>query len=378
MTQKAYRGGTHRAVAPEVTLERIRPLRSLHGITRLADVTGLDCFGIPTYCAVRPTAMIVQVSNGKGMRPVDAQVGALMESLEVAHAEGPPSSSLLLASRGEMQARGERFCLDLPAEVAPARAPVGRIEWARGMDLKSKEPVWLPAGAAWVRERRVCSFSSNGLASGNTLVEATLHALYEVLERHLLSHFVVGDEFAIESADVLDPDSISDPGIGELVSRIRSAGVKLVLLRARSRVLHAFIAVLLDPDPLGGASAVNIGSGAHLSPSVAVSRAITEAAQSRLTFIHGSREDLCADNYTLGPRHARVYDFFDSTAMNAEWEWGELVDRSNDDLDDDLDLLLRITSSERLGRVFRIDMSHPGSPIFVVKVVIPAALHEGG
>ena len=40
-----------------------------------------------------------------------------------------------------------------------------------------------------------------------------------------------------------------------------------------------------------------IGYGTHLSVSVAPTRAITEAAQSRLTFIHGSREDLEQEGY---------------------------------------------------------------------------------
>ena len=51
---KHYRGGTHRALSPAETLERFLPLRREMGITRLANVTGLDVLGIPVYMACRP------------------------------------------------------------------------------------------------------------------------------------------------------------------------------------------------------------------------------------------------------------------------------------------------------------------------------------
>lgn len=372
MNEKAYRTGTHRALLPEVTLERVRPLLALHGITRLADVTGLDCLGIPTYCAIRPAATTLQVSNGKGARRVDAQVSALMEGLELACAEGPPNQALLLASPGELVARGEGFCIDLPAHARPESPPVGRLEWARGVDLMTGDPSWLPAATAWRRERQTVPYDWSGLASGNTLVEATLHALYEVIERHLLSSFVVDRRVDVSSADVLDASAIADDAVSDLSARIHTAGVKLVLLRAHSTVMHAFMAVLLDPEPLGGASAVNVGYGAHLSPSVAASRAITEAAQSRLTFIHGSREDLSVENYESGPVHARLYRFFDRLDPTAAWE--TLADLSHADLEADLSRVLQTMPGLGLPRAHGIDMSHAASPIFVVKVVVPEAL----
>ena len=44
---KAYLRGTHRAIAPAETLARFRRFAAPMGITRLADVTGLDYIGIP-------------------------------------------------------------------------------------------------------------------------------------------------------------------------------------------------------------------------------------------------------------------------------------------------------------------------------------------
>ena len=55
-TLKRHRRGTHRLVAPEETLARVRPLMPVMGITRIANITGLDCIGIPVTMVCRPNA----------------------------------------------------------------------------------------------------------------------------------------------------------------------------------------------------------------------------------------------------------------------------------------------------------------------------------
>ena len=44
---KAYRRGTHRTVDPATTLARAQPHLASMGITRVANVTGLDRIGVP-------------------------------------------------------------------------------------------------------------------------------------------------------------------------------------------------------------------------------------------------------------------------------------------------------------------------------------------
>lgn len=48
------------------TVARLRPLQAAMGITRLADVTGLDRIGVPVFAAIQPNARSVAVSQGKG------------------------------------------------------------------------------------------------------------------------------------------------------------------------------------------------------------------------------------------------------------------------------------------------------------------------
>ena len=74
------------------TLEMIGPLLGRFGITRLADITGLDFLGVPVAQAVRPCAATVTVSQGKGATLAAAMVSAAMEAIELHHAENavPP------------------------------------------------------------------------------------------------------------------------------------------------------------------------------------------------------------------------------------------------------------------------------------------------
>src|ERR671923_2097286 len=84
---KGHRRGTHRLVAPGATVERIAPLKSRMGITRVANVTGLDRIGIPVVMVCRPNARSIAVSQGKGLDLDAARASGLMESVETYHAE---------------------------------------------------------------------------------------------------------------------------------------------------------------------------------------------------------------------------------------------------------------------------------------------------
>ena len=199
---KNHTSGTHRARSPEETLRQCSTLMERIGITRLANVTGLDFVGIPVYMAIRPTSRTLCVSQGKGVDKVSAKVSALMESIEGWHAE-----------RIELPLRYESFHALRKAETV---MEVGELQlasggsfdpnrpllWCRGYDLLQHESLWVPfdcVSLSSVRptEGRATFFrSTNGLASGNHLLEATLHALCEVIER---------DASALWFSDPVDP-----------------------------------------------------------------------------------------------------------------------------------------------------------------------------
>ena len=81
-TGKGLRADAQRAVTPEETLDRVRPLFGRIGLTRLADITGLDSVGIPVVLSVRPQSGYLSVDGGKGFTPAAAAASAAMECFE--------------------------------------------------------------------------------------------------------------------------------------------------------------------------------------------------------------------------------------------------------------------------------------------------------
>src|SRR5580693_1007357 len=84
---KPRRGGAHRRCSPLETLARVTPHLTSMGITRIANVTGLDNIGIPVVMVCRPNSRGLSVSQGKGLDLDEARVSGVMEAAELFHAE---------------------------------------------------------------------------------------------------------------------------------------------------------------------------------------------------------------------------------------------------------------------------------------------------
>jgi YcaO-like protein with predicted kinase domain len=65
--QKTFMNGAQLCDDPSATLKRVIPWMSNMGITRIANVTGLDRIGIPVVMVCRPNSRSVSVSQGKGL-----------------------------------------------------------------------------------------------------------------------------------------------------------------------------------------------------------------------------------------------------------------------------------------------------------------------
>ncbi|WP_405642338.1 YcaO-like family protein [Streptomyces uncialis] len=293
MTKKVVLQGTHRAVTAEATWSRIEPLLGEFGITRVADVTHLDHIGIPVMVAVRPLAETYGTAQGKGATPLLARVSAAMESIEMWHAErfDPPSFA---ATAHDLE-------LPYPIEalnVRPLRQPLAhmRLDWTRARTLADGDPVPLPVQSLRLSftgrsqwEPRVFRTTSNGLASGNTFPEACLHGVYEVIERHALAGLRTSGP---DPRAQIDLSTVEDGHLASLLDRLALADTRCEVAMIRNDLsIPVFVAFVWSPlYPL-----VAAGSGAHMDATVAMSRAITEAVQTRLTRISTTRDNLPSD-----------------------------------------------------------------------------------
>lgn len=304
-------GGTIREFTPAQTLARLNPLLlKTFGITRVADVTGLDNIGIPVCAAIRPNSKALANSQGKGITLELAMISAIMESVEGWHAENMQVKPHL-ASYNELLKAGQTIELGhlFSGYISYTDAADRKIAWCKTRDLISGTDIYAPYSmlsldsTRYISGKELFASTSNGLASGNTYEEALCHALFEAIERDATSKVddLSDEELAPRRVKIA---SIDSPHNQALIKKIQTAGYELYVWDITSEFgIPAYSAYIDDKKHIRGLG-VFAGYGAHLSKEVALSRAITEAVQSRLTYISGARDDVSEALYKKNKEHA--------------------------------------------------------------------------
>ena len=376
-SKKAYLRGTHRAVSPEETLSRVQPLLPVMGISRVANITGLDCLGVPVFMACRPNSRSLAVFQGKGLDMASAKASAVMEAIETYHAE---TIDLPLKYGANEELRYSNHLLDvsnLPFSRAGRYHPQEPIHWIESRDLVSGASPWLPFELVHANFTLPALSGSgafpattNGLASGNTDAEAICHGLLEVIERDAVTLWQLrGAEAQDQTSIALD--TIDDPEGQALIESFRQAGLDVVLWDVTSDIGVATILCLLV-DKKGSTVAPELGAGAHTCKEVALCRALTEAAQARTTFIAGSRDDIGADCYRDAALRERFRQARETVALSeGRRRFQDVADFSGESAEDDLKTLVSALSAIGLQEVLAVDLTKQGLGIPVFRVVVP-------
>jgi len=377
---KAHRGGTHRVVVPQRTVERLRPLLPAMGITRIANVTGLDYLGIPVVMVARPNSRVLAVTQGKGVDLDHAKASGVMEAVESYHGERI-SLPLKLLTYSEIARR--HAVVDpgtLPSVPDCRYHPDLPILWIEGFDLMSRSPIWLPYESVHVNfalplpQGSGCfAASTNGLASGNHILEAVSSGICEVVERDADALWLHADE-ATRRERRVDLATIDDERSRWVLDRYRQAHMAVEVWDTTSDIgipsfrCHIYEADDNPNDPQG----TFFGAGCHPSGAIALLRALTEAAQSRLTYISGSRDDIERRDYrrpgdeTPAEQRRNV-----GTAPQPSRPFQATVSGDAETLNDDLAWELARLSAAGLTQVVVVDLTMPEFNVPVVKVVIP-------
>ncbi|MFT3854506.1 MAG: YcaO-like family protein [Ilumatobacteraceae bacterium] len=367
-------GVEHLGDPAEVT-ERIRPWWAALGITRLADVTGLDVVGIPVATCYRPNARTLSVAQGKGVTADAARASAVMEAVEFAHAERPPTRQYW-ATLEQLAAQGHRMTdPDRLPRLAGTRTASDRpLAWVDGTSLRDGASCAVPAAVVhldhtrrWRGPAAVLECSSNGLAAGSSRAEAVLHALCELVERDAVARW----EASRDAACSIDLTAVTDAACRELLARLTTAELVVsaveVGVRGGPPVVVARIAAA-RPDPFRPLAPAG-GVGCHLDGATALRRALTEAAQTRLIDIAGVRDDLDDEHY------ASLEDVTEATASGAlagSAPGGDRLERSmaTATMHGDVAAVLGMLATAGIDPIV-VDLTDPKIGIPVVKVVAP-------
>ena len=378
----SYLEGTQRVYDEATTLENTKDEVKKIGVTRLADITNLDRLGIPIFSAIRPSAAkgAISIYSGKGSTEQRARISAIMESFERCLAERPGLNANI---KGEISApafvdsyiRATESCKVLNPEtllLPQPYLPQSLLEWVGAYDLMNNEEVLVSSNSVYHpydspgRCQKLFLSNTNGLASGNVIEEAILHGLLEVIERDAISIAQFSRNLGKEI--VLTEEN---GYLYELASKFKDAGIELKIWLVPSDTGIPTVIAVTDDIKLKDPALLVMGAGSHLKPEIAVSRAITEAAQSRLVQIQGAREDTDREGFIRSVGYDRM------KRLNRFWfEEGEKISLSEvqdlsrkspvENIDVVLEKLKGLTE-----RVLVVDLSREEIKVPVVRVIIP-------
>ena len=393
--EEKYSGsGVERSVKPADTIRRARAVLDAIGVTKVADVTDLDRVGIPNFITVRPHDIGPGISyyNGKGTTRDQAEASALMEAVE-RHAGERYDGEITTASYYNLRRR--QACVD-PAEInVPTVRNFNedlRLEWALGFDLIARKPTFAPLNCVvcpYISSDGMSLFysSTNGLASGNTRLDALCHALCEVIERDATALAVARAEVKPAIASVLmdigfdggqlpgreNPPMIALDGLPRraavLVRKLQRAGLEVQLRNLTSAVGIATIeCTTVDTQGMADGMNSHAGCGTHPDARIALTRALTEAAQSRLTWIQGGREDLPDFRPPRGSQPPESWSGPSDTIGFAD-----IASYRHSSVNEDVEFIIEQMAQSGFEQIVAFDLTRAEVGIPVVRAVVPRA-----
>jgi ribosomal protein S12 methylthiotransferase accessory factor len=347
------------------------------GVTRLANVTGLDRIGIPVTMATQPNSRSTAIGLGAGLDLATARVSAAMKAVETFHAERI-TSPLRLGSAEDLGATLHLADVTrLPRGRASGPLTRLRLLWIEGWDLMRAEPVCVPYELIHTRQTLPAPPGSGafhasraGLAAGNHLLEAVIHALGEIVERDARARWVRHDP-AARHARRLDLATIDAPDALEALARYAAAGTPVAAWDITSAVgLPTFRVAIGGPDAAAARSDVVVGFGCHPARAVALRQALTEAAAVRLALVTGCRDmPPAGDDAPTGDDSGADPDAM--PAGNGSRDFHAVPDVATESLADDLNRILEGLRAAGVERAIAVDLTRPEFRIPVVRVVAP-------
>ena len=372
--------GAHRTVDPAATLARVKTLFVEIGLTRIANVTGLDSVGIPVVSVCRPNARSNAVCQGKGLTLDAAKASGVMESIETYCAEHIVRP-VFFASARELARQHQLFDFERLCRVSGASVSTDtRIMWIEGRDIVSSEPRMLPfelVHADFTVPRPPGSgyffLSTNGLASGNSMQEAILHGTCEVIERDAATLFNLDGQLL--EARRLDLGSVNDGDCHATLTKLVNAGLAVAVWDVTSDIgVAAFRCQILERTP--GHHGITIpaeGHGCHPNRAVALVRALTEAAQARVTAISGARDDIGPDLYGLAEDPVLLESWRNSlNSTKGKRQFLQVPNAELETTENELAHVVSCLSSAGFADVVMVDLSPvPSELCAVARIVVP-------
>ena len=199
------------------------------GVTRLADVTGLDVLGLHVFQAVRPWGRGLSVHQGKGLTSEAAMIGALMEAIECDHAEAFEGDQRQCAFEEIVASERAPTLLDFASSRSEPLDTAESLTWvAKKPSPDGESRLWVPFDVVSLdfsrtSDRRL-DRSSDGLGARFDHDGAAMKALLEVVERDA-EHAWLDTSLLGRTSDRVQARSIAYGWFQDFYERARSRGI---------------------------------------------------------------------------------------------------------------------------------------------------------
>lgn len=232
------------------------------------------------------------------------------------------------------------------------------IQWTWATNISSGEQVLVPF--SWFYA--INEF--NGPSAGNTMEEAALQGISEIVERHVCSLI---NQYKL-STPLIETDSIEDPVARELIDKFDKNGIELYLNDfSLDTGLCTVGALAIDRSTFPERSEIVFTAGTTPGPEKAIIRAVTEVAQLAGDFNSGS-------NYVASglPKPLSMDEVSYLTDVDERITVQQMNDLSDENMKVELDRCI-----DKLGdigmEIFMIDVTHPLLKIPALYTIVPGA-----
>ncbi|MDY6851995.1 MAG: YcaO-like family protein, partial [Thermodesulfobacteriota bacterium] len=371
---KTYTLDQDKAFSPEETVTRVKKRLAQAELDILKKTERIDGgrLGIPVYiseCGLDALKIMpTKKQMGKGATPAQAEASAIMEIIErYSFFHFRRNNSFIKASYAEVQDQAlpfEHLAASVhhdPNDLDRARQALDGLvlSWTPALNLTQGQEFLVPFD--WFYE--INEF--NGPAAGNTLEEAVMQGLAEVVERHV-SALVCRGRLKQPS---IDTASLQSPVARELVEKFERRGIKTFIKDFSLGMGIPTVGVLAyDPATFPNLSEIVFTAGTATDPEKALIRALTEVAQlagdfnSKANFVASGLPkytDLAQAGYVIAP--------------------GPFVSVSGlpDIRDDNIKIEIEKTAKALAGQSFEvyvINTTHPRINVPAVYTIVPTPL----
>ena len=382
---KTYTYDQDRAIPPDQTVKKVLGILKNSGLQIFESIKRVDVnLNLPVYLAKGGSDYNLLEFNylfltnkhngtGKGATEIQAQASGLMEMVERFSACTYPYNEPNIYNDIKHLTPDIKLLFPLLCHVPDEEEIMEELKkvimfWAPAYNMIKKEVQWIPSPY-----RHIVGF--NGLASGNTIEEAVLQGIYEIIERHNISNI----ELNKINTPEIKIESINNPLAIDLINKYKKINMEIILKDfTLDMQIPTIGAVAYYKKGLDKYEWRYISTGTHTDPLKALFSALTGLPEhiknppvimKEYTYSDQELENIKNSKYQIiraGFLHKNSSAYLEKSENKINFS--QIRNYAKKDIKEEIDMCVDILAKKGI-EILVINMTHPDLNIPVVMVI---------